>query len=200
MKLLFYILCAALGALADVMFYIRLPALRWKLQPGQFMGIAGALNLIAALLLSRMFGETAYTATLFILLNGLLLMTVTDLKEGMVYDLNLCPLLLCGVFSAFCNPDGSWMAIMLLFFLLGGVLLVLGRRASAGLGMGDAKALACVCLYFSYGRLVQVLFLSLFFSLIVGGVWVVAAKKSIKAEIPFMPFLLAGVLAGLAVS
>ncbi len=129
----------------------------------------------------------------FILVNGLLLMAATDLKERMIYDIHFYALLLLGV-AGLLSPPWSGMLGRLFFFLLLFSVLFLISRKKTGLGMGDFRIIACLALYLPASRWMEVMILALGGAMIYGLFGVLKKKKTLQTEIPFLPFLLAGVL------
>ena len=129
----------------------------------------------------------------FFLANGLFLTAVTDLLEQMVYDVHFYALLLGGAVSAFLRPEISFPGNCLLFLAVLGVLFLISRR-KPGLGMGDSRMIACMALYFPLSRWMEVLLLSLGAAMLYGLLGMVRKQKNLKTELPFMPFLLMGVL------
>ena len=80
-----------------------------------------------------------------------------------------------------------------LFLLLLGVLFLLSRKRPE-LGMGDSRMIACMALYFSMTGWMEIMVASLGCALLYGLGGIVLQKKNLKSELPFMPFLLLGVL------
>lgn len=135
----------------------------------------------------------ALQASRFFLANGLFLMTVTDLREKMVYDIHFYTLLLVGIASAFAEPGNTFIARCLAFLLLFGVLFLVSRK-SVGIGMGDIRMIACLALYFSLSGWMEVMLLSLGTAMIYGLAGVMRKKQTLKTEMAFIPFLLFAVL------
>lgn len=142
-------------------------------------------------------GKNGYSAMLclsrVLIINGLLLMTITDLKERMVYDIHFYVLLLAGAATAFFQPEAGFIGMYLFFLLLFGVLFLAARK-NDGLGMGDSRMIACLALYFPFSRWMEVMLLSLGTALVYGLIGIVRKKKTLKTAMPFFPFLLIGVL------
>ena len=126
-----------------------------------------------------------------VLTNGLFLMAATDLQEKMVYDIHFYMLLLCGIITTLFS--GALIGRILLFLILFGVLFLVSRK-SEGLGFGDVRMIACLALYFSLNRWMEVMLLSLGIAMIYGVIGVLRKKRTMKSEIAFIPFLLAAVL------
>lgn len=132
----------------------------------------------------------------FFLTNGMFLMAVTDLREKMTYDIHFYPLLLGGAAGAVFLAQGGMLGRFLTFLLLLGVLFLISRKKD-GLGVGDSRMIACLALYFPLTGWMEIMLVSLGISMIYGLVGVARKKNTLKTEIPFMPFLLAAVLAEL---
>lgn len=150
---------------------------------------AAAVNGAAAAAFWNLDAMTA--AARVYLINLLLLTAVTDLKERQIYDLHFYALVLGGMVSAFLE-EGTF-ARYALFLLLLGVLFLLSRKRPE-LGMGDSRMIACMALYFSLTGWMEIMVASLGCALLYGLGGIVLRKKNLKSELPFMPFLLLGVL------
>lgn len=65
------------------------------------------------------------------------------------------------------------------------------------MGFGDVKLAVLLGLILGWPDILTGLFLSFFFGAIIGVIMMILRKKSIKSEIPFGPFLIAGTLVAL---
>lgn len=129
-----------------------------------------------------------------LLANTLLWMAATDLRERALYDLHFYVFLLGGAACAFFQGVGGMLGRGVLFLMLFGVLFLISRK-NKGLGMGDSRIIAGLALYFPFSGWMEIMLLSLGGALLWGLWGIVRRKKTMKTEMPFAPFLLAGVLA-----
>ncbi len=125
--------------------------------------------------------------------NALLWMAATDLREQALYNLHFYVLLLGGAACAVFQGSGGLISRGILFLALFGVLFLVSRK-NQGLGMGDSRTIACLALYFPFSGWMEVMLLALGGALLWGLWGVLRKKKTMKTELPFAPFLLAGVL------
>jgi len=130
----------------------------------------------------------------FALSNLLFMMTVTDLKERMIYDVHFYALLLGGAVKLILSFNLGMLFRVVFFLILLGVLNLASKK-NPGLGMGDSRVIACTALYFSFSRWMEVMIISLGCAMIYGLAGLIIKKATMKTEVPFMPFLLFGVLA-----
>ena len=65
------------------------------------------------------------------------------------------------------------------------------------MGFGDVKLAILLGLILGWPNILIGLFLSFFFGAIIGVAMMILRKKSIKSEIPFVPFLITGTLVAL---
>jgi len=126
--------------------------------------------------------------------NALLWMAATDLRERALYDLHFYVLLLGGAACAFFQGAGGFVGRGALFLALFAVLFLVSRR-NPGLGMGDSRVIAGLALYFPFSGWMEVMLVSLGGAMLWGLWGVLRKKKTMKTELPFAPFLLAGALA-----
>lgn len=151
-----------------------------------FLTAAAAVNLWTTLSPGAKPGDV-------LLVNVLLWMAATDLRERMLYDVHFYILLLGGLIWTALQSLSLLTSRSLLFLVLLGVLFLASRK-SGQLGMGDSRTIAALALYFPLSGWMEVMLLSLGGAM-VWGVWgLLRKKKTMKTEFPFAPFLLAGVL------
>ena len=120
-------------------------------------------------------------------------LTINDIKEKQVFDIHLNLLMLCGLLG---SP--LWMNMIpitsyLLFGVLYLVLLAVAKRRNT-FSIADAKAAACLTLYFSFSAYLEVMILALGFAVVVSIAGMLTKKANLKTELPFMPFLLIAIL------
>jgi len=183
------VLCFAAAAALLRLAPFKLSGRPW----GGWLGGAAAVNLwlLAALGFSSPFAPI--TLGYFGLVNGLFLMTVSDLRQREVYDLHFLALLPLGLVSAFWQAgSGFWLMYLTFAILLAVLYLVSSKRAD--LGWGDSKMIACLALYFPFTRWLEVMMLALGAALLFGLGGILLKKLTARTEFAFMPFLLLGVL------
>lgn len=124
-----------------------------------------------------------------------LLLTYTDMKKKIVPDGILLVFFISQLLMAFTGmePAGSIECLVggavFSLFLLGAGLLLRGR-----LGMGDIKLLAVTAMTAGWLYTLWLILLAMGLSFI-GAVWFIVFRKfSLKTEIPFVPYLTAGML------
>lgn len=157
-----------------------------------FLVAAVAVNLWMAAAFFLRETEPAVQVCKWFATNVMLMAAATDLLEMAVYDLHFRVLLLGGAVSAFLQAGVRFWEMYLLFGLLYGVLRLVSKKKQ--LSMGDSQIIACLALYFPLARWAEVLFLALLCAMIYGLAVIVRKKKTVKSEMPFIPFLLIGML------
>lgn len=75
-----------------------------------------------------------------------------------------------------------------------GLFIFLVSKISKQVGMGDVKVIAIMSILFGLNSMFSIMFYALIISLIYGIVYIKLKKKNMKEEIPFIPFLLIGVV------
>lgn len=157
-----------------------------------FLLAAAGVNLWSAVGLYLSAVSPPRSALFLLLVNSLLMMAATDLREKRIYDIHFYPTLFFGAAGAF-FPLSAAFGKYLLFLLAAGILFLAARR-SAGFGKGDAGMIACLALYFPLSGWMEVLLIALLSAILFGLAGMVGKKSNLKTELPFMPFLLLGVL------
>lgn len=145
------------------------------------------------------------------ILSGLLVIFIYDLKHYLISDKILFPLIAAtlvyrflGLFNlnlfgtwkfeavhyeAFLNP--ALAAVFAASFFL--ALFVVSR--GFWMGFGDVKLAFFMGLFLGYPNIIVALFLAFLSGAIIGLSAIVLGKKTLKSQIPFAPFLIAGILA-----
>lgn len=141
------------------------------------------------------FGRSAQTVRVADLIVSYLILAIVDAKRKIVPD----PILVC----FFCSqmilgtvtmiPSEIWH-----FFWTGCIfsaaVFVLTAISGGRAGTGDALLLAVTAVTAGWGYTMQILMVGLFLSFLFGIMLMLLRKASIKTEIPFVPFLAAGIL------
>lgn len=175
------------------------------------------------LLAYQRFGLSAPALKATVLAAGLLVLIFTDLRDRLLPDRVTFPGVAAGLLFAFWVPveDGTAALLLrlvgnstlssillsvtdaLLGGLLGaGLLFVLGevwyrlRRVEA-MGLGDVKMMAMVGLFFGVKLTVLTLLLGSLLGSLVGGAFILLAKKDSRYELPLGSFLGVGALVAL---
>lgn len=159
----------------------------------RFRVCALAVNAAALAALWGNADSAALAASRFFLLNMLLFCAATDLRELAVYDVHTYLLLLGGGVGAV-FVFGAGFPVQYLAFGVSCAVLRLASRRGARFGAGDCRVIAAMALYFPLSRWMEVMLLSLFGAMLWGIAWVAVRRKTLRDELPFMPFLLVGVL------
>lgn len=119
----------------------------------------------------------------------------TDLQEKMIYDLHALILLGTGLVVTFFGSGGKWLARIVVSLLLFCVFFLVSRRGAVG--MGDCQIMACLALFFPLARWMEIVILALGSATLYGIVSVILGKKAWKTQMPFAPYLAAGLYAEL---
>jgi prepilin signal peptidase PulO-like enzyme (type II secretory pathway) len=133
----------------------------------------------------------------FYIASALIVIFIYDLKHYIIPDKVLFPAILITlifnfqflIFNEFSIFISSIIAVVVAsgFFFI--IWLVSGGRA---MGFGDVKLAILMGLLLVWPNVLTALFLAFFFGAIIGIILMVVEKKSLKSEIPFGPFLIAG--------
>jgi len=125
-----------------------------------------------------------------------LLWTLTwiDLETGLLPDALTFPGIAAGLLFAasggyFSSALAGALAGYAVFWLVARVFLLLTGRE--GMGQGDFKLLAMLGAFLGWQALPFVIFLSSFVGAVIGSLLLLLARRSIRSEIPFGPYLAA---------
>lgn len=131
-----------------------------------------------------------------VLVLSFLLWTLTwiDLETGLLPDALTLPGIAAGLlFAAFGGHItdaliGAVAGYVVFWLVARAFLLITGRE---GMGQGDFKLLAMLGAFLGWQALPFVVFLSSFVGALVGSLFLLLSRRSIRAEIPFGPYLAA---------
>ena len=133
-----------------------------------------------------------------LLLAGLLVPVWTDLKEKRLSNEYLLFLFWTGLFlaAAGCAGQGasSLAGAAAGFFAGGGTGFLCRLLTRRGIGAGDVKLLAVLGYWMGGGAIFTVIFLTVLSAALGGGMGLLFRKVSLKQEMPFAPFVLAGTI------
>ena len=135
-------------------------------------------------------------AALFLMV--MIVCAVIDFNHMIIPDKISLPMILLSPLAAWLHPALSFKSSVLGVLLGGGVIYFVAwgyflLRRREGIGMGDAKLLAAIGGWLGYEAVFPTLFLGSVSGSIIGvSCLLVTRKFSLKAEIPFGPFLVLG--------
>ena len=160
----------------------------------QYPAIEILTGLIFLLIFSFNYGILA-TVFLFYIFSSLIVIFIYDLKHYIIPDKVLFPAIAVAVVYNLIPPYN----LQHLFYVFLAVIIASGfflaifllSRGKA-MGFGDVKLAILMGLLLGLPNILAALFLAFFFGAIIGIILMVYKKKSLKSEIPFGPFLIAG--------
>lgn len=130
-----------------------------------------------------------------ILICFLIYFTYYDIKYRIVSNKAIIIFLFVGIFTTFITGNiDIWINSIIggigafLIFFIGAIL------SKGGIGMGDVKLMTCIGFYTSIYEVLNISFISLLVSVLIGLFLIFFKKADKKTEIPFVPFVLVGVI------
>jgi leader peptidase (prepilin peptidase)/N-methyltransferase len=76
--------------------------------------------------------------------------------------------------------------------ITGFILYLVSMVTKGGIGMGDMKLMAVCGLFLGFSQTTAVLLISLLLTGVIGIIYILLKKASLKSAIPFAPFITAG--------
>jgi len=158
------------------------------------------IELLVAILFTAAYLKTGLKMTTFetcLLLWGLVIVSVIDLKSYLLPDLFTLPGIILGLLFSYLNPDRSFVDASLGVLVGGGVFWALAKayfaiRKEEGLGGGDIKLLAVIGAFLGWEAIPFVLLVASVVGSIAGLLAMKMSQKGIKTIIPFGPYLAFG--------
>ncbi len=198
--------CPACGA--AIAWHRNVPVLSWLALRGRCGDCGGAISWrypalellmgVSWAYLAWHFGPTPQLLMALVLFFWLWVLTFIDLETGLLPDVLTFSGMALGL--AFSFWIGDWKSSLIGMVAGYGVfwavarlfLLATGRE---GMGYGDFKLLAMLGAFLGWQALPFIVFASSLVGAVVGSLWLLAARKGARAEIPFGPYLaLAGMI------
>jgi len=156
--------------------------------------VVEALTGLMTVALFMKFGPTVQFLLLFLFSSALLVITFIDLAHQIIPDTISIPGIPCGLGASLLIPTVSWQESLLGILVGGGLLLFIAGgykwiTARDGMGGGDIKLLAMMGAWLGWKAMPFIILASSLIGLLVGGGSGLLLKKSLRAKIPFGPFL-----------
>ena len=129
----------------------------------------------------------------FIFIIFLTIISITDLRSGMIYNKILIPM---AILALIFDLTGQLIDVdeAVLGALIGGIILFIIQIAShGGLGGGDVKFAFVLGLWLGLYDVLNALFIATL-TASVAGIIIFAVKRTLKVKIPFGPFMSFGAL------
>jgi leader peptidase (prepilin peptidase)/N-methyltransferase len=156
--------------------------------------VVEVLTGLLAIALFMKYGPSVQFLLLFLFSSALLIITFIDLTHQIIPDAISIPGIPCGIGASLLMPMVSWQESLLGILAGGGLLLfiavgykwITGRE---GMGGGDIKLLAMMGAWLGWKAIPFIILASSLIGIVVGGGAGLLLKKSLRAKIPFGPFL-----------
>lgn len=151
-------------------------------------------GLLYAFILFMLFKLYNYSTQFFlygVLFFLLLLISIFDIRTKTIPNRYLAVCLVFGLFTALLN-SGACITVIASALAIGAVLALISCISKGGIGMGDAKLLACISLYLGLGSTLAALTAATIASGIYGLMLIMVRKADRKKQIAFAPFALIG--------
>ena len=119
----------------------------------------------------------------------LALETFSDIRTKTVSGLRIIIFIIIGIpVNIIMRYQTLWSAVG--GILVGGILLIYAFITKGGIGIGDGLMFVCLGIYLGLSVNLRLLFFSLITAAVLGGIYAVIKKRSIKSQIPFIPCVL----------
>ena len=172
----------------------------WTKTTGTILVLYNLIVCIAGVWLMYQYGYHPLKITRYlVLLEALILIAIEDRKYQIISNRILAAMalvrmaLLAGEIACF---PAYWNMILwsafIGFAVGGGIFLLAFLLSRGGIGMGDVKLMAVQGFYLGSQTMISSLVLTMVFTIITGLSLVSVKKASLKAELPFGPFVAAG--------
>ena len=122
------------------------------------------------------------------------LVAIYDIKTKFIPNILLLALNTIGLLSSFFVPDGFFLKTLVGAWCITGLCFIVGRKTKGGIGSGDLFCMSGLMMSMNFGGMMNFMFTTLFLGVIYSIATLISKKTTLKTEIPFAPFMLAGYL------
>jgi leader peptidase (prepilin peptidase)/N-methyltransferase len=145
------------------------------------------------------FGLSPQYFLFFLFSAALVIISFIDLHHQIIPDIISLPGIIIGLAVSFVFIHIGWMDSMIGIIAGGGSLYIVAfvferLTGKEGMGGGDVKLLAMIGAWMGWRGLLFIILLSSLTGTVIGSISLLAARKGLKAKIPFGPFLSLGAL------
>ena len=115
--------------------------------------------------------------------------TVSDIRKHTVSGIRIIAFMVVGiVLNCVMKYQSIWSVVG--GIVVGLTLFGYSLITKGGIGFGDGLVFICLGIFLGLSQNLRLLFFSLLAAAVFGGIYALIKKKSIKAQIPFMPCIL----------
>lgn len=139
-------------------------------------------------------GFTMEFAVYAVALLYIIVLTITDLREKIIPNEFVIAMGVTGLVLLPFNPFVNLLSAVLGMLIVGGILALASRVTKGQVGMGDAKLFLVLGLFFGLKGSFMILMYSLVISGIVGLALITLKRATRKTVLPFVPFVLCGLI------
>ena len=192
--LLIYVLFLCITEYFCMRYYLKIPNGK-KLY---IMCGAGITVLLISVIVPGIKGSVSlYNGMFLTFISILLLLGAEDLQEMQIDKTMLIVLWATGIVTAFTVPEGVVWKILLFSFILTAVIYLISVKSGESVGKGDVFAIGAVSMCFTFNNVFSCMIYSLLPCLVFGIMRVIVKKDDKNQKIPFIPFLVFGMVMNL---
>lgn len=133
-----------------------------------------------------------YFLYLLFITSALIIIFIYDLKHYLIPDKVLFPAIIISLIYNLIYYQNILNALLAVVIGSGFFLFIFLISRGRAMGFGDVKLAILMGLLLGFPNILVALFLAFFFGAIIGLILMIYKAKSLKSEIPFGPFLIAG--------
>lgn len=122
----------------------------------------------------------------------LALLSLWDIKEKQIPSIIIYILFLISATMMIINPLCPMLNNLISAICFGVFLLITKKILKNRIGSGDIKVIIALCSALGYPQIFNLLFTSMFLTMVFGVILIILKKANLKTEIPFIPFIFLG--------
>ena len=136
----------------------------------------------------------AYALLMDIFVNLLIVMGIEDSSSKQIDSKLSVMSLALGIIISFFVPDSDFWKIIVISAVIGLALYLISKKSKEAIGKGDVICITATTLCFSLSNVFACIIYSLLICMIYGVIQLLRKKIDKKQSIPFIPFLILGIL------
>lgn len=190
-----YIVATTIGSLlwALTVFLIQKKGILQKRRGIAWLTVL-AVEVISSLALTYKVGFGAYSILLLVYIAVICYISVEDLAERQIGQVELCILGIVGLAVCFFIPGTRFWLPILTSVIVGMVLYLVSKKSGEAIGKGDVFCIAFTALCFGLNGFFSAVVYALVIGLVYGLAGLIFKKKGMKQAIPFAPCLVIGIV------
>lgn len=157
--------------------------------------VSGVLaNIAATVVLSLKFSDIVYSCLMLVYISLLFVIGSEDILKRRIDAILSLILVLLGIVISFFVPNGVFWKIILFSLIISAVMYLFAVKSNEAVGKGDVICIGAATLCFTFDNVFPLMIYTLIICLVYGLIQLLCKKIDVKQGMPFVPFLVVGMI------